>query len=59
MDSLKVKVSSPSSILDARGLVRLGMFSVEDIYFSSFWIRLDKQISVPWSMNLLGDMYTY
>ena len=58
MDYLKVKVSSPSSILYARGLVNLGRLSGEDIYFYSWWIRLDKKIAVPGSMNLLGDMDT-
>ena len=58
MDYLKVKFSSPSSILYAVGLVNLGRLSGEDIYFSSWWIRLDKKIAVTGSMSLLVDMDT-
>ena len=58
MDYLKVKFSSPSSKLDARGLVNLGRLSGEDICISSWWIRLDKKIAVTGSMSLLVDMNT-
>ena len=57
MDSFKVKVSSPSSILDNRCLVKLVRFSFEDNYVYHGVSDQPKR-AVPGSMNLLGYMGT-
>ena len=59
MDSLKVKVSFTSSMFYARGLVKLGRLSGEDLDFYSLWISLAAKLVVDGRMDLLSDMSTY
>ena len=40
MDLLKAKVSFPAYMLEARGLLKLVILSVEDLAISSWWIIL-------------------
>ena len=56
MDSLKVKVSLPASILEARGLVKLGRLYEEDLDLSSWWSSLTAKFSFSGIMNLVADM---
>ena len=46
MASLKVKVSFPASMLESRGLVKLGIFYGEDLAISSWWGSLAAKIAV-------------
>ena len=56
--SSKVKVSFLASILDARGLVKLGRFPGEELNLSSWWISLATKISVYGRMDLVSNMAT-
>ena len=58
MDYLKVKVSFTYSMFDARGLLKLGRFSGEDLAFSSWWSSLSGKTSVSRRMDRLIDMAT-
>ena len=59
MYSLKVKVSFPYYILEARGLVQLSRFSEEDLSFSSWWSRLSEKLVVSGIIGLVAGMGTY
>ena len=56
---MEVKVSLPVYILEARGLVKLGIFSGEDLALYSWCIRLAARIAVSGRMYLVADMTTY
>ena len=56
MASLKVKVSFPASMLEARGLVKLGRLSREDLYLYSWWSILDPKLAVS-VKNILGVIH--
>ena len=58
MASLKVNVYFYESMLEARGLVKLGIFSGEELAFSSWWIILDAKLVVYVRMDLVSDMDT-
>ena len=58
MESLKLKVSFTSSMLEDRGLVNLGRFSGEDLDLSSWWSSLAVKLAVSGRMNLVADMAT-
>ena len=51
-----MKVSFPASVLDARGLVKLGRFYGEDLDLSSWWISLDEKLSLSERMDFVADM---
>ena len=55
---MKVKVSFPASMLDARGLVKLGRFYGEDLDLSSWWISLDEKLDIFVIMDLVEYMAT-
>ena len=46
-------------MLEARGLVKLGIFYVDDLPFYSLWISLATKIDVYGRMDLVADMATY
>ena len=53
---LKVKVSLPDSMLESRGLMKLGILSDEDLDFY-LWLRsLDTKLAVYSSMELVAYM---
>ena len=56
MASLKVKVSFPASLLEARELIKLGRFSGEELALSSWWIIFAAKIAVSGIMELVADM---
>ena len=58
MASLKAKVSFPASILEARGLVKLGRLSGEDLDLYSWWSSLAAKLAVSGRMDLVTDMDT-
>ena len=58
MFSLKLKVSFTTSMLEARGLVKLGIFSLEGLALSSWWSSLAAKIAVSVIMYLVADMNT-
>ena len=45
-------------MLDARGLVKLGKLSTEDLALSSWWLILAAKLAVYGRMNLVADMAT-
>ena len=53
-----MKVSFTASMLEDRGLVKLGRFYGEDLDFSSWWRILTEKISVSGIMELLSDIAT-
>ena len=59
LDYLNVKVSSPASMLEFRGLVKLEIFSGEYFDLYSWWGRLASKCTVSVSMNLVEDMDTH
>ena len=48
-----------SSILENRGLVKLGRFSGEDLALSSWWSSLATKLAVSGIMDLVVDMEIY
>ena len=58
MDSLKVKVSFTSSMLELRGFMKLGRFSGEDLDIYSWWNILAAKFTVSVIMDLMADMAT-
>ena len=59
MNSFKVKLWFPDSMLDIMGLVKLVILSGEDLDIYSWWIILSEKISVSGIMELLSDIATY
>ena len=59
MASLNVKLSFPTSMLEAGGLVKLGRFFVEYLDLSSWWSRFSAKLAVYAIMDLVVDMYIY
>ena len=57
-DLLEVNLSYPASILEARGLVKLGRFSGDYLALSSWWIILSEKLVVSVRMELVTDMST-
>ena len=57
--SLKLKILFTASILEARGLVKLGRLFVDDLALSSWWISLSTKFDVSGIMDLVEDMATY
>ena len=53
-----MRVSYPASILEYRGLVKLGRLSGEELYLSSWWRILDGKLAVSGRMELVTDMAT-
>ena len=53
-----MKVLLPASMLEARGLVKLGRFYGDDLALSSCWNSLDAKLAVYGRMDLLADMAT-
>ena len=56
MSSLKVKVSFPASMMEARGLVDLGRLSVDDLDLSSWWRILAAKLDVSVRIYVIADM---
>ena len=52
----KVKVSLTASMLEARVLVKLGIFSLEGLDIFMWWSRLASKTAVPSRMYLVVDM---
>ena len=48
----------PASMMKARGLVKLGRLSREDLDLSSWWIRLSAKIAIYGIMDSVADMAT-
>ena len=59
MDSLNVKLIFTASVLEVRGLVKLGMFYVDYLAVSSWYIRLPEKLSIFVIMELVEVMATY
>ena len=59
MASFKVKVSSTTSLLKSRGLVKLGVLSKEYLTLTSRWSSLAVKIDVYVRMDLVEDMAVY
>ena len=59
MDYLNVKLYFPVSMLEARGLVKFGRFSEEELALYSFCISLDAKLAVSGILGLVADMVTY
>ena len=57
-DLLEVNLSYPASILEARGLVKLGRFSGDYLALSSWWITLAEKLAVSGKMDLVEDIAT-
>ena len=55
---LKVKVSFPSSMLEVRCLVDLGILSGGYLGLSSWYISLAEKLAFSGSVNLVADMAT-
>ena len=58
VDSLKVKVSFPSSMFDTMGVLQLGIFSGDDLALSSWWSRLYEKLAVSGRLGLVLDKAT-
>ena len=58
VDSLTAKVSFNYSILETRRLLRLEILSGDHLTLYSWWISLDKKITVSGRMNLVEVMTT-
>ena len=56
MAYLKLKVSFPASIMESRGLLNLGRFSVEELALSSWWSILAEKLYVYGIMYLVAYM---
>ena len=55
---MKMEVSFPDSMLEARGVVKLGRLSGEELALYSWWSSLAAKIAVSGRMNLVLDMAT-
>ena len=58
MDSLKVKLTFPSSVFDTRFILKLVIFSGDDLSLSSWWRILALKLSVSGIMGLVSYMAT-